>query len=155
MLLPILSWLLWIGLLVMQFLGCLVGLLLHLELQNILTFRYSWKIARSELLSSIAQIVTYSSWVVPSACSSIHVLLSYAPIYIVIEQHIYAHAFPSTWIVHCTPFFFGLANAKMGFEVGGGNGNSHCYNASSLSINPLIFATASTILCRSLFLNPC
>src|SRR5277367_722909 len=74
--------------------------------------------------------------------------------HLMLEQHIYPHAPSSLTIVHCIPSL-GLANAAMGFDVGGGNGNSHCLNASLLLINPSISATASIILCRSSFSNPC
>ena len=71
------------------------------------------------------------------------------------EQQTYEHRLPTTSNVHRIPFFFSLANAVMGLDVDGGNGNSHCLNASLLPINPSISATASTILSCSLLSNLC
>jgi hypothetical protein len=72
-----------------------------------------------------------------------------------IEQQKYEHNLPATLNVHHIPFYFGSANAAMGFDVGGGNWNSHRFNVSSLSINLLISTISLAILCRSLFPNPC
>src|SRR5271154_7183762 len=72
-----------------------------------------------------------------------------------VVQQIYKHELPTISNVHCIPSLLGLANATIGLDVGGGNGNSHRLNVSSLPINPLISAISSAILCRSSFSNPC
>ena len=65
----------------------------------------------------------------------------------------YVYTLPSTLNVHYISSFFGLANIAIGLDVGGGNGNSHCLNASLFSINPSIFTTISMILSYSSFSN--
>src|SRR5271155_4819729 len=71
------------------------------------------------------------------------------------EQQTYKHGLPAISNVHRIPFLFGWANAVIGLDVGGGNGNSHRLNVSSLPINPSISAISFAILCRSFFPNPC